>query len=1642
MRSRIPFLIILAALVILIIIIISGSINRLRQVGRTLPSVLRTELQTRLNRQVQVDSVRIIYPNTVIINNLRISDGATFDEGVLLSSERALIELSTLDLVLGRVSVTRSINSISFTNPIMRLRRDPDGMLNISDLLRQPPSPPAQRFRGTVIINSGQLTLIDRAARLRRMPAVNTIRRIEGRLRFFQDRPIQVSLAGFGDANRLSRVGINGRWSSTIPDTRLDLIIRNANAAYWLDYTSDINTWGISRGTFDSEAVIYRLPGNKVTARGSIKLTRATFISRYLALPIEPAAANFRFIGTNISMNVIGTLRRSPVSLRGHIYGLSPARLDLSLQSNRLDISTVQAYIRTVPTTRQIRWTAPAVVQSTIRGLSSNPVVNAVVITPRAVFYDTPVTRLRAQGVYRNGQFNITRVTALTAGGRVNLSGVVDTAPLRIRVTGTASGVSLSAIPNLRSLRTFGSADARFNIFYYNRLSSGRITANISRGRISDLAFNQANADITITGPNTANGTISITEGVISNARIRSGVANVSIAGRRVQISNLSAGAFGGSITARGSVIIGGPVNIRMSAESINLGDMLSVYGYRELTGTADFNGNITGTVNNPVIDGRVTAQNGTFRQTRYILLTGRLIASRQSLAIEDSIIRLPGTDIVTTGRITIARGTAPRIETRIRGRQVDISQILQLIGLPIEATGNATTDIQISGTYPNIQVSGDIYIQNAVIEGIRIDEARATLQSRNRRTIIEQLYARSAEMVVSGSGTIEPDNRLLIDLNGQNLRLSLLNSILNPYITLNGPMDFSGELRGTLQRPSIRGIFSSTAPIINNQQYDYLTAGISWANRTLTLSDASIRFQTSIYNLPQVIYDTSRSNLQINGSIASGSIERIVNLLRNSPVIGTAQGQTLREFLATIPVPFRGSIDASLNLAGIIGNINGSASFTINNAQMGDTVVNSMVLDFITQQSRFLLSRASVAAPGVSFTASAEFINTEPTRLTADLADTQLQGLISILRNAPAIRMYRFGQRLLSAIQDIPQPAVGLINASINLDNLQTGSTGRLSIRSRDLYIEGTRFGNLTADARLIEGTVYIEQFELLPESGRAVIQGSISPQGLLTLTGELTGISISLARPWLHSTQLSGVVNSQFRAEGPVYSPFVSASINVTDLQTDTFTTDSINIAELTIAGNRIASQSVIITRNGSQLIVSGSLPFAWSSPFIPRDQPLNVSATLSDQDLSIVESYTKQVESASGALSANVLITGTLDDPDMDGRVSLANGYINLRGFENDFTDLTLNAVFRGSSLVIDELSGRSSLGGTFSAGGSISFADIQSESVSVLFTANAIRLSIVNITETLNERIRTTLSGQLTVTNSIREPSIQGQMVASDARIQVPARPLPTTVQIPQLPINPQLAITINLAQDVVIERGTLRAEIVGPLTLGGSLSSPVVAGTIQIVEGRIRYVGRSLDIIPGGTATLLFRPPQPGTLVLEMSLQTRVTTFSELSRRYTRYTITMDVSGPVGDLDIDVRSNPPGLSNLQALTSIFQGTAFNALLSNRPFEELFGEQLGQVVLGLAIPQLFESFEIGGIIFAVEPGFDIPLQVTASAPLTGNISLSYSRSIIGRFPIDLLSINYTLSPQLAINLQFEGQNGPNREAQLLISYYTRF
>jgi translocation and assembly module TamB len=481
-----------------------------------------------------------------------------------------------------------------------------------------------------------------------------------------------------------------------------------------------------------------------------------------------------------------------------------------------------------------------------------------------------------------------------------------------------------------------------------------------------------------------------------------------------------------------------------------------------------------------------------------------------------------------------------------------------------------------------------------------------------------------------------------------------------------------------------------------------------------------------------------------------------------------------------------------------------------------------------------------------------------------------------------------------------------------------------------------------------------------------------------------------------------------------------------------------------------------------SGGKIAVDGEIPWSWVNLNVPVDKQINLHAKIDKQTLAVLGQLTSAIIpdiKRPGIMSADINVAGTFADPDLSGQLVVSDANFSLKNVENSFVNIQAKLAFQQDTLLIENLSGASSTGGTFEVapGGKLP--------ISALFPATS-RQSIGNVglvvrlknltlaernlfgyEENINGSFSTVGDG-ITITGPLMKPEITGRINISNAMAL--ASPIPESKQATKwnFSFDPRFDISFALQRDVWFRNQTLSTMIEGEGTLGGTLNNPKVDAGFQIAYGNINLPTARMRIT-SGKVTVAWEAPGDGPRVL-VDIQARTTVAvkaaGSLSDTSRRYTIIMAVRGPLSNLqpeNVDLRSEPPGLTRKQILASLGH------------FEDIIGEgdialsqQLRDVFNVAVSPLLLSPLEsrfidaFGLEEFNIEYGLEQPLAVFLSRKLVNGFYLSYWRIMTGLPTITGSTYTFRLSYRLRDWLELGYMTDSRRVNLLEASFNRRF
>ncbi|MBV9612192.1 MAG: translocation/assembly module TamB domain-containing protein [Acidobacteriaceae bacterium] len=408
-----------------------------------------------------------------------------------------------------------------------------------------------------------------------------------------------------------------------------------------------------------------------------------------------------------------------------------------------------------------------------------------------------------------------------------------------------------------------------------------------------------------------------------------------------------------------------------------------------------------------------------------------------------------------------------------------------------------------------------------------------------------------------------------------------------------------------------------------------------------------------------------------------------------------------------------------------------------------------------------------------------------------------------------------------------------------------------------------------------------------------------------------QLDRIQLSRLNALLHSTQtqqppVDGSLSAKLSLEGPFAQPEkLHARAEIQQLEL---------ISPLPLPAAAHPNSNDLIFHNLSPIVIEGSNGVATIGSFrlggkdtsvsvsgsVPYVQPGPINLAINGSaDLRVFQLFDPNVQASGGSI-LNASIQGTLSNPAVTGTVELRNGAFLFNNLPNALTAVNGTVVLDRNRATIRNLTARTG-GGDLSLGGFVTFRSSGPLVYRLEANAQNVRVRYAgSISITANSQLRLTgtsessvLSGTATLSRVVLTGSTDvGNLLASAAAPSAsPAneKDFLTGMQFDiRLESAPNLQLSTELSRDI-------EADI--DLRLRGTPAHPIVLGSILANRGDIRLFGTKYSINRG---EITFVNPAKIDPILNLDVQT-------LARGIT---VDITVSGTLGKLNINYRSDPP------------------------------------------------------------------------------------------------------------------------------------
>jgi translocation and assembly module TamB len=712
------------------------------------------------------------------------------------------------------------------------------------------------------------------------------------------------------------------------------------------------------------------------------------------------------------------------------------------------------------------------------------------------------------------------------------------------------------------------------------------------------------------------------------------------------------------------------------------------------------------------------------------------------------------------------------------------------------------------------------------------------------------------------------------------------------PIRLQNGEAVFAGTVSGKLDALRIAGHASATNFVYDGRPFDSFAAdvtaspgGVEVTNASLARGAVRARFQGSV------------------GLVNWKTVE-------DSDVAGTASlaNANLPELLAMAgrkDLAVKGALDLTARVSGTISNPVVAADVSVTKGEVEGEPFDRLDAKVTNRGNTIEVAGAKITAGARVVTAAATFQHPPE-----DFERGRVQ--FKVASNALPLDQFR------TVVKDRPgvKGTVQLSAEGVLVVSPKAGKTAaQISDLRADLTARGLAVGEqMLGDAHFTANT---EAQTIVTHFDSNFANSTIRGEGRWRIADDYPGsaniqfsnLDFARLRDWLspsrtpRAPQVMGSAQGNVTIEGPALRPEQwKAELRVPQFQ-----------LQPAPGTARAANTGVLALRNAEPIRVTmqNDVIRVVSAHFTGNQTNLNLSGTISPKqrnpldlqvkggiNLELLEDFDSDLTSA-GQVEADASIRGTLQQPQLAGKLQLTRANLNYGDLPNGLSNANGTIVFNGRQANIQNLTAESG-GGRIVMTGSAGYAGgefifrVQADATGVRVRYPEGVSTVANATLTLSgSSAGSILAGTVTVQRTGFNP--RTDLASILAKSTEPER---TPSAQAGFLADMQLDVQIQMAPDVTFQSSLAQnVQADANLRLKGTALNPALLGRVVITQGQIIFFGTKFAIDQG---SISFFNPVKIEPVLDIDLETKARGVE----------VILTVAGPLSKLTLTPRSDPP------------------------------------------------------------------------------------------------------------------------------------
>ena len=987
-------------------------------------------------------------------------------------------------------------------------------------------------------------------------------------------------------------------------------------------------------------------------------------------------------------------------------------------------------------------------------------------------------------------------------------------------------------------------------------------------------------------------------------------------------------------------------LNLNVVADKVDLEAITDV----GVSGIVGGRAHIGGTTVAPRVDATIASDGISYNGYYIDRLQGDIVYDNGLVRTDDVRLSVGEGSAKVKGQYVVDTGD---FDTTIKIQNLPLGTFTKDMISPV--TGNIDGEMRILGKNNQVtDVVGSVKGRQIGIRGVVVDTAKANFTHADNSTNMT-VVGTIGDGALSGYGYIQNGN-IDATISGNALPLTALSLIIGQDV--DGTLNTSFAIQGTLDNPNVMGTVWGQEVHYKGARFNNIHGDIKLDNHILTITNGHIGDGDGGYDV-NGWYNLNTDVLDLNAKARAARIENVIRTVTDVPITGWFETDNHITGTAANPIIegrahlwdgsaygklvtnafvkynyqnntlelYRFDIEgygATITGGGTVSKEAINVDFEGKNIDMGRLLINT---DYKVDG---LLSGRGQITGSVDNPQFNGYISSDALSVNGELLN-DIHGRVYADKSVVNVQDFTFAEadggrytakggmkfddsRQLFGVLDVTNGSVknlltlldrsnehidGKLNGSVEIggtrDNPSVNVTGKIN----DVSIDEKIVGDATIDASLANRKFKVTTLKLPVDEGLIAIGGTMDLDGQADLQVALKDVDIVPFLPLMgKDIQATGWVTGVVNITGETKNPKVELS---SAIESGSF--NGVGIDEgfvlATMQDQVIQIQRIQGAKSGYKLSVYGKIPLAaiFTSGYIPANDSKSMDVTIdfNEADMAVIPLLTTSVKEATGPLKGTVHITGTIDQPEAYGTVSVRNGTMKLASVENQITGIDGDLIFSGQQ---GDFQSRINMG----KGSAGLAAKVNWSGHTLTNYKAAVQLEDL---EVRSEYVRGPLNGELYIADRDGLPTLIGTLNLEKIQFKIPL-----SLQSSESTKDMGVDVTVHAGKGVrLYDRTLYNMFISGDVHFGGSLQNPTASGQFDVRNGTFKYLSHVFNITKGNAHFV------GGSYLPNLQL--------EAETNVSNYTIMLGVKGTVDHMDLSLSSNPR-LSRKQIISMLTFG----------------------------------------------------------------------------------------------------------------------